>query len=1312
MLKREGAMDGDVQILQILGSRALSEFRLQHVLRQVQSAVPDVDSLAAKYGYFVACTTSFQAHDIKLLLNLIGAESVQDNLLASGDDVLAFPRLGTRSPWSSKATDILRRCGFEGIDRIERAVVWTIDVRKRRLTEDESFGVYRLLHDRMTESIVSRREDIPHLFDHPPKQSLGRIDVLSGGTASLHAANERIGLALSDAELDYIATWYRSQQRNPTDAELMMFSQVNSEHCRHKIFNAHWIIDGEPSEQSLFSMIRETHARNPCGTLVAYEDNASVIAGSSGKRFFPDPITRKYRIGEDEPMHVIYKAETHNHPTAISPFPGAATGAGGEIRDEGATGRGGRPKAGLCGFSVSHLRIPGYAQPWEGSGEFPSRFATPLQVMLEGPIGSASFNNEFGRPNTAGYFRTFESGDSKQSVRYGYHKPIMLAGGIGSIRAEHVDKRSLIDGSVLVVIGGPAMLIGLGGGAASSVGYGQSDEDLDFTSVQRSNPEMQRRCQEVINRCMDLGSDNPIVSIHDVGAGGLSNALPEIVDAVGLGAKIDLASIPCDDPSLSPMQIWCNEAQERYAIAIDPGDLEAFSRICDLERCPFAVVGTATAEPKLEVADSPDDVPDNSRPINIDMKFLMGGLPREVRTATRMPRDARSRAQPQLELDECIDRVLRFPSVGDKTFLITIGDRTVSGLVHRDQMVGPWQVPVADASVTLSGYCGFQGEAMALGERSPIAAVNAPASARMAIGESLTNLRSAAAHELNRVRLSANWMASAGASGSDAELYDSVRSVALDLCPALGISIPVGKDSLSMRTLWQSSDGRQMEMHAPLSLIATAFTALGDVRGSLTPQLNDKVESELLLIDLGQGKCRMGMSTLHQAFNVDTGEPPDLDDPGLMAGFYRAISQLISSNAILAYHDRSDGGLLATLCEMSFASRTGLRIDCETASLPAVIEYLFNEELGAVIQVASSSCEYAMEVFARNRIDHLVRSVGAVASGERVTIVAGNRVLLERSRTDLHRIWSELTWRMQSLRDNPRCAQHEYDRILDTQDPGLNIQVPASVSQRPAALRNLRPEIAVLREQGVNGHAEMAAAFNLAGFDAYDVLMSDICAGSVSLDRFNAMAICGGFSFGDVLGAGKGWASTILCDSRLRDEFSEFFGDTAKFALGVCNGCQVMVNLRDIIPGAQNWPNFARNESEQFEARLVMVQIPQSKSVITSDLAGCTLPVALAHGEGRAEFASEADYVAMAQSNEICLRYTDNRGKVSDRYPYNPNGSQFGTAGVTNSDGRITAMMPHPERVFRNVQHSWTDGDVLQDSLWMNLFRGARNWLG
>jgi len=1098
----------------------------------------------------------------------------------------------------------------------------------------------------------------------------------------------------------------------------MMFAQANSEHCRHKIFNADWMIDGRRQNQSLFSMIRTTHEQNPKGTLVAYEDNAAVIEGGRVGLFFPHPETYEYTYREDD-THILMKVETHNHPTAISPHPGAATGSGGEIRDEGATGRGAKPKAGLTGFSVSNLRLPGAEQPWEADHGKPGHTASSLEIMLEGPIGGAGFNNEFGRPNLAGYFRTYE--ETVAGEARGYHKPIMLAGGLGNIRTAHVHKRDFPGGTSIVVLGGPAMLIGLGGGAASSMATGESHEELDFASVQRANAEMQRRAQEVIDQCWALGEDNPILSIHDVGAGGLSNALPELVNGAGRGGRFQLRAIPNDQPGMSPMEIWCNEAQERYVLAIDRAKLDGFRALCQRERCPYALVGEATEEPRLVLEDSCINKrggaasPSGARPIDMDLAVLFGKPPKMLRDVRHVKRKLPTFKTKAIDLKEAVYRVLRLPTVANKNFLVTIGDRSVTGLVCRDQMVGPWQVPVADCAVTATSYQGYTGEAMAMGERTPIALIDPAASGRMAVAEALTNLAAARIQKLPDVKLSANWMAAAGHPGEDAALYDTVRTVALELCPALGVSIPVGKDSLSMKTVWQTLEGETRAVTAPLSLIVSAFAKVEDVRKTLTPQLRtDCGETDLILIDLGKGKNRLGGSALAQVYNQVGDKPPDVDDPRILRLFFHVIQALNELGFALAYHDRSDGGLLATLCEMAFAGHTGLRADLTELGRDPVAA-LFNEELGAVIQVPRSRRTGILGALKKAGLIRYAHVIGTLTDDDIISIRHKDREIFFDSRVNLQRAWSETTYNMQRLRDNPECAQQEYDRILDSADPGLTAQLTFDPEEKIAAPyigKGSRPRIAILREQGVNGQVEMAAAFERTGFTTVDVTMSDVIDGRVSLKDFKGLAACGGFSFGDVLGAGEGWAKSILFNARARDEFETYFSRTDTFALGVCNGCQMMSNLHEIIPGAELWPHFVRNTSEQFEARVCRVQIPENPSIFFQGMNGSMLPIAVAHGEGRAEFRDPAHIEEVILNKQVALCYVDNRGDLTHYYPYNPNGSPHGITGLTTPDGRFTILMPHPERVFRTVSNSWHPDNWGEDSPWMRMFRNARVWVG
>ncbi len=1167
---------------------------------------------------------------------------------------------------------------------------------------DHRTALLPLLHDRMTEVVLERDEDAARLFEHFPPQPLTTVPLLAQGRAALQDANVRMGLALAPDEIEYLEANFRRLGRDPTDVELTMFAQANSEHCRHKIFNADWIVDGVAQRQSLFAMIRETHRAHPEGTVVAYSDNAAVMAGANIARFHPraDGI---YAAAQ-ELTHTLMKVETHNHPTAIAPFPGAATGAGGEIRDEGATGIGGKPKAGLVGFTVSDLRIPALPQPWEVDYGKPERIASALTIMLEGPIGAAAFNNEFGRPNLTGYFRTFEQ-EVAGEVR-GYHKPIMIAGGVGNLRAEHTHKHPLAAGTLLVQLGGPGMLIGMGGGAASSMATGINTADLDFDSVQRGNAEIERRAQEVIDRCCQLGADNPILSIHDVGAGGLSNALPELVHGGGTGGVFDLRAIPSEESGMTPREIWCNEAQERYVLAIAPGSLALFESLCARERCPFAVVGTANADGQLVVADPHF----HNDPVDVALEVILGKAP-------KMTRDVRhvQRALPGLDLAgvsvrDAAYRVLQLPAVADKTFLVTIGDRTVGGLCARDPMVGPWQVPVADVAVTLMDFAGYLGEAMAIGERTPLALIDAPASGRMAVGEAITNIAAADIAVLANVKLSANWMAPAGHPGEDAALYDTVRAVALETCARIGLAIPVGKDSMSMRTTWQDA-GTEKSVTAPVSLIVSAFAPVRDVRRTSTPLLQlDRGDTSLLLIDLANGRRRLGGSALAQVHGQLGNEAPDLDRPEILAAFFEAVQKLRAAGRLLAYHDIADGGLFATLVEMAFASHCGLEITLdaiEAEALPA----LFAEELGAIVQVRTAE---ATEVAQALRSAGLLAAVVGVPSrGHQVRILRHGAVLFDEARVDLHRAWSATTHAMQTLRDNPADAAEEYARILDIEEPPmtplLTFDADADIAA-PYVARGARPRIAILREQGVNGQVEMAAAFDRAGFAAYDVHMSDLMAGRQSLSGFNGFVACGGFSYGDVLGAGEGWAKSILFNTQVRDGFATFFARNDSFALGVCNGCQMMSNLRELIPGAAHWPRFVRNRSEQFEARFVMLNVEASPSLFFAGMAGSRIPVATAHGEGFAEF-RDAQHKAAAEPF-VALRFADHRGKATEQYPYNANGSPDGITGLTSTDGRFTVLMPHPERVHRTVQMSWHPDGWGEDSPWMRMFRNARVWLG
>jgi phosphoribosylformylglycinamidine synthase len=1332
------------RVLFLSGAPALSDFR---IAKQLGALKPlGVKGLQARFRYFVELSGDLSDDDLAFLGELLQAEPHEPEQPA----VLVTPRLGTVSPWSSKATDIVTNCGLAAISRVERGVSW--GVTWKRSSAQDLNAVLPLLHDRMTESVLLDEAEAEKLFHHVSPPPFKTVDVLKGGKRALNKANRDWGLALSPDEIDYLVENFAKAGRNPTDVELMMFAQANSEHCRHKIFNADWVIDGKRQDESLFGMIRHTHTLRPQGTLSAYTDNASVIEGATIGRFYPDG---KGAYGfHTEPTHILMKVETHNHPTAISPFPGAATGSGGEIRDEGATGQGSKPKAGLCGFTVSNLRIPGGELPWEKDHGKPGRIVSALDIMIEGPLGAAAFNNEFGRPNLTGYFRTFEMDTPDGQVR-GYHKPIMLAGGVGNIHEDHIHKQHFKPGTLLIQLGGPGLLIGLGGGAASSMGAGSNVEALDFDSVQRGNPEIQRRAQEVIDRCWQMGEANPILSVHDVGAGGISNAMPELAHGAGLGAKFELRDVPSLEPGMSPREIWSNEAQERYVLAIAPESLELFQQICERERCPFAVVGKATRKNQLVV----EDRHFRNKPVDMPMEVLLGKPPKMTRNVKHVAPVLLPFTAEGLDLKEAVYRVLRHPAVANKTFLITIGDRTVGGYTARDQFVGPWQMPVADVAVTTLGYDTNLGEAMALGERSPIALIDGPASGRMAIGESITNLAAAVVNDIADIRLSANWMCAAGHPGEDASLYDTVRAVGKELCPALGISIPVGKDSMSMATRWEE-DGEKKAVVAPLSLIVTAFAPVTDARRTLTPQLRtDCGDTDLILLDLGRGHNRLGGSILGQVYGELGDVCPDVDDPARLKRFFALIQRLNREGKLLAYHDRGDGGLFATVAEMAFAGRCGVDLDVDelryhrlhddimedVADAPDPHEpytsrlfgILFNEELGAVIQVRRKDTGDIINAFIDADLRDEFYVIGQPNKKDRLRILREGKAVFDEKREDLLAAWSETTWRMQRLRDNPACADEEFKGLTDKKNPGLHAKLtfdpseditqllsPASGGEGrtlaaqvshvpsphplPRGGRGSKPKVAILREQGVNGQVEMAAAFHKAGFTPVDVHMSDILSGRVKLNGFRGLAACGGFSYGDVLGAGGGWAASILHNKRARDEFEAFFNRDDSFALGVCNGCQMMSRLKDIIPGAEHWPRFERNLSEQFEARFVMVEVPETPSILFDGMAGSRLPIVVAHGEGRTVFDSKVQ----RQSAEVCLRYVDNRGRKTEVYPLNPNGSPKGITGLTTPDGRFTIMMPHPERVFRAVQHSWRPDAWGEDGPWLRLFRNARRWVG
>ncbi|HTN48645.1 MAG TPA: phosphoribosylformylglycinamidine synthase [Burkholderiaceae bacterium] len=1335
-----------------LGPSALSSFRAARLTQRLKAAETGVASLSARFIHFVHAARELDSGELARLRALLDYGDAAP--AAAGLEILVVPRLGTISPWASKATDIAHNTGLDAIRRIERGTLFRAGLKgrlggllERGPTVQERERIAALLHDRMTESVIDPATDPARLFEELEGKPLQAVAVLAHGRSAIERANRDLGLALSDDEIDYLVDAFTRLRRDPTDVELMMFAQANSEHCRHKIFNARWTIDGADQDATLFGMIRETHAAAPRGTVVAYSDNAAVLEGRTVSRFYPRGGSPNAGSGQgsigveyaraDELTHTVFKVETHNHPTAIAPFPGASTGAGGEIRDEGATGRGAKPKAGLCGFSVSNLRIPEQRLPWEndrdvtrpieaqsaGDPGFPGRIADALAIMIEGPIGAAAFNNEFGRPNLLGYFRAYEQNVGGRV--YGYHKPIMIAGGIGNIRDDQVRKQDLPPGTLLVQLGGPGMRIGLGGGAASSMGAGTNTESLDFDSVQRGNPEIQRRAQEVIDRCWALGDANPVMSIHDVGAGGLSNALPELADQSHRGARIDLGRIPVEESGMSPLEIWCNESQERYALAVAPERLPAFDWICRRERAPYAVVGRIADDGDLIVGREGSDPA-----VNMPMGVLLGKPPRMHRNVQREARRLPAFETAGLVIDTCALDVLRHPTVASKSFLVTIGDRTVGGMNSRDPMVGPWQVPVADCAVTLMSFEGYAGEAMAIGERTPLAVIDSAAASRLAIGEAITNI-AAAEVALADIKLSCNWMAACGQPGEDARLYDAVRA-ASDLCQSLGISVPVGKDSLSMKTAWR--DGAlERSVTAPVSLIASAAAQVGDARRTLTPQLGAEHDTALLLIDLGAGRNRLGGSILAQVTQQIGHEVPDVDDPSRLVAFVDALRELQRAGLVLAYHDRSDGGLFATLAEMAFAGHCGVTVNLDLLAIDPVasdwgdfkirpeqvsvrrnelmLKALFSEELGAVIQVREADRSRAMDVLRAAGLGAVSQIIGRPNDRDLIEFWCDARPVLSHTRTELQRVWSETSWRIARLRDNPDCADAEFARLDDADDRGLRLELtfdPAADIAAPFVATGARPRIAILREQGVNSQTEMAYAFHRAGFAAVDVHMTDLIAGRQALADFKGVVACGGFSYGDVLGAGGGWAKTILYNPKLAEMFVEFFGRGDSFALGVCNGCQMMSHLRSIIPGARHWPQFERNSSEQFEGRLVQVELPQSPSLFFEGMAGSLIPIANAHGEGRARFADEVD----RRAARVAMRYVDPQGRPTERYPYNPNGSVDGIAGLTTDDGRFTIVMPHPERVFRTVQMSWQPPGLGEDSPWMRMFRNARRRVG
>ncbi len=1285
--------------LMLLGSPALSTFRLAALCDRIKAipAAKGLQSMSADYVYLMETTELPEGPILAKSLSLLSATGVATETTG----LFVTPRKGTISPWSSKATDIFHNCGLTSIARVERGIRFTLTATDGSTWSlSDCAGIADQLHDRMTEGLY---DDLADLFEHGEPAPLRSVPLRDEGREALVRANIEWGLALSIDEIDYLFEAYTEMDRDPTDVELVMFGQVNSEHCRHKIFNANWVLDGAARDETLFGMIRNTHAQHPRNTLIAYSDNSSVMEGVEADWFMVQQADGAYGHRRSQ-VDLLMKVETHNHPTAICPYPGAATGVGGEIRDECATGIGGKPKAGLSAFMVSNLRIPGFLQPWEQEhAEFPRRLATPLQIMTEGPIGGANFGNEFGRPQLCGLFRTYED---MHAGRYrGYHKPIMTAGGMGNILREHINKHDITEGALIIQLGGPAMRIGIGGGAASSMDTGSNSEALDFNSVQRGNAEMERRCQEVVDRCVARGEANPILSIHDIGAGGLSNGCPELVEATG--GVFQLREIHNEERSMSPMEIWCCEAQERYVLAIAPESVDDFMALCERERCPVAVIGRAADGGRLVLEDSHFE----NQPIDIDLDVILGKPPRMVRDVTTLATEPVPLELAEIEFDEAIDRVLRLPTVANKTFLITIADRSITGMVARDQMVGPHQTPVADAAVTTTSLQSTTGEAMALGERTPAALVNAPASGRMAIGESLTNLLGVDIGDMRDVKLSANWMCACGEDGEDVNLFRTVETVGMEVCPALGIAIPVGKDSLSMRTVWEGSDGSNHKMIAPLSLIVTAFTTVGDVRRTVTPDLKAGA-SQLLVLELGGAGNRLAGSALAQVFNQVGSETPDMDSPERFAAGFAAVQALVQAGHLLACHDRSDGGLLATVAEMCFAGRRGASIELG-ASGEAALAALFAEELGAVLQVADEKLDEVMGIFKQHGADALVRVLGRVTDAAELVITGEGETLSRRSVAELNRIWSETTYQMQALRDNPDCAREEFDLLLDEQDPGLSFELPYELDL-PFVGSGARPRMAILREQGINGQIEMAAAFDRAGFEAVDLHMTDLLSGRVQLDAFAGLVACGGFSYGDVLGAGSGWAKSVLFNEAMQDQFRRFFHRPETFALGVCNGCQMLSQLKDLIPGAAHWPQFTRNRSEQFEARFVQVEIPESPSVLLSGMAGARIGIPVAHGEGFANFSQTGDAAAAAAQQLVAMRYVDHHGAPTERYPLNPNGSAAGVTGLTTTDGRVTVMMPHPERVFRSLQLSYCppalrDGEA---GPWLRLFQNARHFVG
>ena len=1293
------------------GPASHSPFKLESLLRRLQSIDQNIDDLGARFIHLIDSKNDPHEEQDRILDSILEYGPDWPFGTDEGFKVFTLPRFGTTSPWSSKATDIAKVCGLTSIEKIERGVVFTLALKDKDSAPSKE--AIEMLYDRMTEVVITDLNQAKEIFSSLEPQPFSDVDILSDGKKALETANIELGLALNNDEIDYLLEQFTKLNRNPTDAELMMFAQANSEHCRHKVFNADWVIDGVDKERSLFQMIKNTYEASSRNVLSAYKDNAAVIGGHKADWFLPHLDDQKYGRFHDE-IHTMMKVETHNHPTAISPYPGAATGSGGEIRDEAATGRGAMPKAGLTGFSVSHLFIPGDLQSWEKTIGKPDHIASALDIMLDGPIGGAAYNNEFGRPNILGYFRTFEEENKEESnTSWGFHKPIMIVGGMGNISDSSVKKNDIDPGSLIIVLGGPAMLIGLGGGSASSLNAGSSDSELDFASVQRDNAELERRAQEVITRCFAMGvqnkedNANPIILIHDVGAGGLSNAIPEVADHSKMSADINLRDIDNAEPGMSPLEIWCNEAQERYVLSIHPDDLEVFDQVCKRERCPYAVVGEVATHGNLRLK---DEVYDNY-PIDMPMDVLFGKPPKTKLEITSEQKSIIDDGLKGIDIEEAALKILRFPTVADKTFLIHIGDRTVGGLVSQDQFVGPWQVPVSDVAVTLKDHFGVQGEAMSMGERSPIAVHNAAASGRIAVGEAITNILSAPIGDIADIKLSANWMSSIMTDRLKQDLYETVEAISVDFCSKIGITIPVGKDSLSMQTSWVNEE-KQYKNTAPLSLVISAFSPIDDVNNVITPQLKDKSESILLLIDFGQGQNRMGGSCLSQIYNRSLGETPDIENPEVLKKFFNAITKLKSRMLIQAYHDRSDGGLFACVSEMAFAGNMGLDLSLEAANQEELLKLLFSEELGCVIQIQNGDLDDVLDILNEASLSNSIYPIGTVVKDKQISI-KNNELNHSFDLKTLRQAWSRMSYEMQKLRDNPETAEEGFKKILDVNDPGLNPKIKFSPTQIDyKRLTKSNPKVAILRDQGVNSQIEMAVAFNKAGFNAYDIHMTDILNGQVNLDEYIGLVVCGGFSYGDVLGAGGGWSKSVLFNQNAQNQFKTFFHREETFSLGICNGCQMMSQLKDLIPGADHWPRFVRNLSEQFEARLNMVEVLESNSIFLNGMEGSMIPIATSHGEGRVQYSNDGDMNALIEASGVTIRYVDNFGQPAIHYPDNPNGSESGFAGFCSEDGRSTIMMPHPERVMRTEQFSWCPDDWKDHGPWARFFVNARDWIG